>query len=399
MFFRAIPLILASAVAVQAAIHDITVGDSNGDTIFAPEAIFADPGDQVVFHFQQKNHSVSQTSFAQPCNLKDGGFDSGFHPVPANQTDNFPTFTVTVNDTTPVWVTCLQGANTAASHCGKGMVFSINCPPDGSPNSFANFKAAALAIGASLQAGASASSAAAYPPATPAPTATEAWTTADYGTVTIPAAPSVSTVTVTVTVAQSIWTTTYGSYPGSPDPTPASLEGTVHKVTVGANGALAYDPPFVMAQPRDIIQFEFHQKNHTSTKSSFAAPCLPALAADGTPSLDSGFMPVGANDTVFPTWNVTVNDTTPIWFYCKQTGHCGKGMVFAINPVQDSLRNFSAFQALAQTLNGTNATGSASAPNTSSSSTPNGQNSGAGSIAINAAIGLGSIFAAVALAL
>ena len=38
---------------------------------------FADPGDQVVFHFQQKNHTATQSSFADPCGLKDGGFNSG----------------------------------------------------------------------------------------------------------------------------------------------------------------------------------------------------------------------------------------------------------------------------------------------------------------------------------
>ena len=107
-------LLLASGAS--AAIHDVQVGDANGNTVFNPEAIvrtkrslsllprtyeffqFADAGDQVIFHFQPKNHSVVQTSFAGPCSPKDGGFNSGFNPVPANQTDNFPTFTVVVND-------------------------------------------------------------------------------------------------------------------------------------------------------------------------------------------------------------------------------------------------------------------------------------------------------------
>ena len=48
-------------------------------------------------------------------------------------------------------------------------------------------------------------------------------------------------------------------------------------------------------------------------------------------------MPVDANATTFPTWSVTVNNTQPLWFYCRQhapTGasHCGAGMVFAVNP-------------------------------------------------------------------
>lgn len=156
------------------------------------------------------------------------------------------------------------------------MVFAVNCGADGTANSFTNFKNAALAIGAELKASASS-----------APAAT-AVTTAAYGGVTIPADPSASVVTVTVTVEASTWTTVYSSYPGSPAATPVSLEGAVHKVLVGNNGTLAYDPPFVMAAPRDTIVFEFHQKNHTVTESSFAAPCVAALGATGAPVSDSG---------------------------------------------------------------------------------------------------------------
>lgn len=30
-------------------------------------------------------------------------------PVSANVTDNFPTYTITVEDTNPIWVYCAQG--------------------------------------------------------------------------------------------------------------------------------------------------------------------------------------------------------------------------------------------------------------------------------------------------
>ena len=55
-----------------------------------------------------------------------------------------------LSQTKPLWFFCRQGENTAASHCGKGMVFAVNCGADGAPNSFTNFKDAALAIGAQL---------------------------------------------------------------------------------------------------------------------------------------------------------------------------------------------------------------------------------------------------------
>ncbi|TBU64921.1 hypothetical protein BD310DRAFT_972424 [Dichomitus squalens] len=405
MFFSAAAFSLAALVSsVAAKTIEVQVGSANGDLTYSPEAVFADVGDQVVFTFHQKNHTATQSSLAAPCSLVDGGQDSGFMPVAANQTDDFPTWTITVQDTKPLWFFCRQGENTAASHCGKGMVFAVNCGQDGAPNSFTNFKNAALAIGAELQASASAASSAA--PATSAAAATSidysGWTTAAYGTATIPAEPTGSIVTDTITAGSATWTTTYSSYPGSPDPTPSSAAPNVIKVVVGgANGELTFSPSNVSASPNDIISFEFHQKNHTATQSSFAAPCLRLKDATtgNVIGLDSGFMPVGANATEFPTYNVTVNDTAPLWFYCRQhapdgSSHCGAGMVFAVNAVEDSPRNFTAFKALAGSLNGTNATGASSG--SPSSGSGNGAPAGA---AFSAALSLGALVAAAAILL
>src|SRR5258708_15658278 len=57
----------------------------------------------------------------------------------------------------PIWIHCRQAADTAATHCGQGMVFTVNpVNPEGSdiaPNdSFTVFKAAALHVGAQLAA-------------------------------------------------------------------------------------------------------------------------------------------------------------------------------------------------------------------------------------------------------
>ncbi|KAH8100608.1 hypothetical protein BXZ70DRAFT_938030 [Cristinia sonorae] len=383
MFFPSLAA-LALAASASAAIINVDVGNSDGGLVFNPEAIFANVGDQVIYTFHQKNHSVTQSSFAAPCSPLEGGVNSGFMPVAANVTEGFPTFTITVNDTKPIWVFCDQAADTPNSHCGAGMVHAINCGPDGAPNSFTNFKQSALNIGAQLKAQASA----------PPPTPTE-WTTADYGTATIPAAPVAETVTVTVTVEASSWVTTYASYPGSPAATPASLTGNVHVVKVGnSDGATIFDPPFLTdIPPRDIISFEFHQKNHSATQSSFGAPCIPAPGG-----VDSGFLPVPADATSFPTFNVTVNETAPLWFFCRQlkpdgSSHCGAGMVFAVNPVESSPRNFSAFQVLAKTLNGTNSTGAAAAPSTPSQTPDSGASAG---FATNVALAMGSLFAAAA---
>lgn len=147
------------------------------------------------------------------------------------------------------------------------MVFAVNCGLDDAPNSFSNFKKSALAIGASLAAEAAASSPAPADPYGATPTTVDpyaappnasptAWETAAYGGYSIPAAPIISVVTETVTVERAVWTTTYSSYPGSPAPTPVTLEGQVHKVVVGGSSGLIFDPPFIAAQPRDTVLFE-----------------------------------------------------------------------------------------------------------------------------------------------
>jgi plastocyanin len=156
-------------------------------------------------------------------------------------------------------------------------------------------------------------------------------------------------------VEGSTWATTYTSWPNSPAPTPASLEGTEHRVIVGGASGLVFDPPHIAALPRDTIVFEFRQKNHTVTQSSFADPCRK-LSTNGLVGFDSGFIPVAESATEFPVWSMVVNDTAPIWAYCRQpapTSHCGAGMVFAINPDEQGERNFAAFQGVAEAINGT----------------------------------------------
>lgn len=260
------------------------------------------------------------------------------------------------------------------------MVHAINCGADGSPNSFTNFKNAALAIGAKLKADAQNS-----------PSST--WT-ADYGTTTIPPPPSPSLVTDTVTLGTDVWTTTYSSYPNSPAPTPVSATGNTIEVIVGGpNGNLSFTPSRVSASPRDTIKFIFHVKNHTVTQSSFSAPCLPltnqtTMTRSG---FDSGYMPVGANATDFPSYSITINDTAPIWAYCAQANHCGSGMVFAVNSDESSGRSFSAFQGLAKTLNGT-----ASSNSTSPNNGTTGGNTGSGNGAMSNSIGGGLVVALIA---
>ncbi|KAJ4471463.1 Cupredoxin [Lentinula aciculospora] len=121
-------------------------------------------------------------------------------------------------------------------------------------------------------------------------------------------------------------------------------------VSVGPNGQLIYYPEYVLAEVGDTVNMIFHPKNHTVTQSSFDAPCVPLAGG-----VSSGFLPVASDsDPELPNFVITVNDTNPIWIHCEQKGHCGSGMVFAINPPDaSSNHSFAAFQALAIELNGT----------------------------------------------
>jgi plastocyanin len=109
--------------------------------VFHPANITAPKGTNVTFWFPNSPlaHSVTQSSFAAPCTHLDAangasaGFDSGLQK--AKQ------FTITItDDTKPIWYHCKM-----ATHCGQGMVGSINAPSSG--NTFDSFKAAALQIG------------------------------------------------------------------------------------------------------------------------------------------------------------------------------------------------------------------------------------------------------------
>ncbi|KZV95967.1 Cupredoxin [Exidia glandulosa HHB12029] len=141
----------------------------------------------------------------------------------------------------------------------------------------------------------------------------------------------------------------------------ASALAAEFTVKVGADG-LAFTPNQVTAVAGDVVIFEFHAKNHTLTQSTLAAPCSP-VAGGG----DSGFIPVAADATTFPTKRLTVPDaTTPLWFYCKQGNHCASGMVFAINP--GSQTKMDTFIANAKGL-AAPATGTTAAPATGATTT------------------------------
>jgi plastocyanin len=119
------------------------------------------------------------------------------------------------------------------------------------------------------------------------------------------------------------------------NPTYTLGEVTVHLVTVG-NNSHAFSPNSITATPGDIISFSFWPGGHSVIHSEFGYPCVPFEDVhDGQGGFFSGTM--NATSTYNPVWNLTVNDTSPIFFYCGAPGSCvGHAMLGAINPIAET---------------------------------------------------------------
>ncbi|KAG5944802.1 hypothetical protein E4U53_006823 [Claviceps sorghi] len=124
-------------------------------------------------------------------------------------------------------------------------------------------------------------------------------------------------------------------------------KGASHTVKVGGPGGLTYQPEQLNNVPvGDTVVFEFLAQNHSVTQAAFDSPCLPLAGG-----MDSGFI-ANPNNSASPPPRVAmrVMTTKPLWFYCRQKGHCGKGMVFSINPTSD--KTHAMFRDLAIKKNG-----------------------------------------------
>lgn len=122
-------LSIGSALAASGTTtHIVKVGNANGTLEYAPNSIKADVGDMVQFQFAPANHTVTQSTFDQPCqpialHSNVTGIFSGFQPVSATATET-PVYTIQINNTTPIWLYCSQ-----AKHCQNGMTMVINVNP------------------------------------------------------------------------------------------------------------------------------------------------------------------------------------------------------------------------------------------------------------------------------
>lgn len=82
----------------------VTVGLAPGGAgpalAFDPPTLKAANGTTITFEFRGApgNHTVTQSTFANPCAQMPGGFDSGYIQIPAGTTEGFPTWNLTITD-------------------------------------------------------------------------------------------------------------------------------------------------------------------------------------------------------------------------------------------------------------------------------------------------------------
>lgn len=130
------PMTLTVSPAMDVQVVHVGKNPANNvtDSKFWPENLTAAPGSMVQFQFWAGNHTVTQSSFDNPCTpLEPGaggtgngtnaaGIKSGYQPVDVSMPNGeIPTYTVWINDTKPLWFYCAQ-----ATHCQGGMALAIN---------------------------------------------------------------------------------------------------------------------------------------------------------------------------------------------------------------------------------------------------------------------------------
>ncbi|KAK9376936.1 Cupredoxin [Lipomyces chichibuensis] len=136
-YILALGLSLGTSMAYR--VHNISVGDAGLD--FAPNSITASVGDYVQFTFLTGTHAVAQAGYDSPCTpysgSTEGAGNNGIYSgliVPYK--NYFPTYTIRINNTDPIWFYCPE-----SYHCQSGMVGVINPGNGQSLSDFTNLAA------------------------------------------------------------------------------------------------------------------------------------------------------------------------------------------------------------------------------------------------------------------
>ncbi|KAK7682631.1 hypothetical protein QCA50_014431 [Cerrena zonata] len=152
-------------------------------------------------------------------------------------------------------------------------------------------------------------------------------------------------------------------------------QAAVYTVTVGivetdGQPGLGFDPSSIRPAAGDTITFTYalpeYIKNpsvtqHSATQSTFENPCSKM---DG--GFDTGIQSTGSvNSNTGNSYDLTVNDTNPLWFFSAANSDCKSGMVLAVNPPISGDQTAAAFQEKAKSSSGTSTSSSPSSSSTS----------------------------------
>ncbi|KAJ9640111.1 hypothetical protein H2199_006345 [Coniosporium tulheliwenetii] len=112
----------------------------------------------------------------------------------------------------------------------------------------------------------------------------------------------------------------------------SSSAAQTYTVSVGIDHK--FRPDVVQANAGDIVEFNFFPPNHSVVRAEYMLPCIPyENTGRGKVGFFSGFRPVDAFLDDPPTWNLRINDTDPIFYYCSAPGSCNNfAMIGVINP-------------------------------------------------------------------
>ncbi|THH00941.1 hypothetical protein EW026_g1652, partial [Hermanssonia centrifuga] len=96
------------AAGLPPSFHLVSVGDANTKPVFDPPVVNAVSGDTILFGFGSGNHTVTQSSFTDPCTtLPSPSFDSGFVTATVNEAaQQIEVFLVNITDANvgqPLW--------------------------------------------------------------------------------------------------------------------------------------------------------------------------------------------------------------------------------------------------------------------------------------------------------
>lgn len=113
------------------AVTTVTVGLDKGKTLKfdPPFLVNKKRGDIIRFDFRALNHTLTESSFDDPCKKLAGtSIDTNFDNANPNDVPNFRPFDMALDTDAdkPRWFYCKQGNGQPNGHCAKGMVFAIN---------------------------------------------------------------------------------------------------------------------------------------------------------------------------------------------------------------------------------------------------------------------------------